>query len=99
MDQLEPQFEGMGAPATDIINRIAGESLGWAVSVVLAMVVAYLFIVIQRMHTDTKKLLTEQRDEDRKTIDRLATVIANNSTSNALLAEAVRGGRGKEKPE
>ncbi len=77
---------GTPAPINDILGRIASESLAWSIVVVLALVVAALAVRIDRMH----KL---RHEEDQKAIDRLATVIANNTSSNQLLAEAVRSRR------
>ncbi len=91
MEDLEPQFLNM-EPTTIMpaLDQLASQGGAWALVVILLGVIGYLFRHIIRENA-------AQRAEDRKTIDRLATIVANNTAGFQILSEIVRGR--KDKPE
>ena len=80
-----------GAEPTTImpaLDQLASQGGAWVLVAVLLAVIGYLFRHIIRENT-------AQREEDRKTIDRLATIIANNTAGFQILSEIVRGRKDK----
>ena len=71
------------------LDQLASQGGAWALVVILLGVVAYLFRHIVRENA-------AQRAEDRKTIDRLANVIASNTAGFQVLSEIVRSRKDRQ---
>ena len=90
MEEPDQQFNIVEPTMMPALDQLASQGGPWVLVAVLLAVIGYLFRHIVRENT-------AQREEDRKTIDRLATIIANNTAGFQILSEIVRGR--KDKPE